>query len=69
MLVVGGLDLQQHAEDEQVDEHQHDRVRERPGEPEHRALVLRAQVAAEEAAEELAVADEVGVNRHGRGLV
>ena len=44
-------------------------MRERPGEPEHRALVLRAQVAAEEAPEELAVAEEVDVNRHGRGLL
>ena len=49
MLVVGGLDLQITLEDEQVDEHQHERVRERPGEAEHRALVLRAQVAPEEA--------------------
>ena len=30
VLVVRGLDLQHHAEDEQVDEHQHDRVGERP---------------------------------------
>ena len=66
MLVVRGLDLQHHAEDEQVDEHQHDRVRERPGEAEHRALVLRPQIAAEEAAEELAVAEEVEVGGHGR---
>ena len=65
MVVVGrGLDLQHDAEDEQVDEHQDDRVRERPGEAEHRALVLGAQVAAEEAAEELAVAEEVEVDRH-----
>ena len=49
VLVVGGLDLQQDREDEQVDEHQHERVRERPGEPEDGALVLGAQVAAEEA--------------------
>ena len=65
MVVVGrGLDLQHDAEDEQVDEHQDDRVRERPGEAEHRPLVLGAQVAAEEAAEELAVAEEVEVRRH-----
>ena len=65
MVVLGrGLDLQHDAEDEQVDEHQDDRVRERPGEAEHRPLVLGAQVAAEEAAEELAVAEEVEVRRH-----
>ena len=64
MLVVRRLDLQHHAEDEQVDEHQHNRVRERPREAQHRPLVLRPQVAAEEAAEELAVAQQVEVRRH-----
>ncbi len=42
---------------------------ERPREAEHGPLVLRAQVAAEEAAEELAVAEKVEVGGHGRDLV
>ena len=37
---------------------------ERPGEAEYRSLVLGAEVAAEEAAEELAVVEEVEVRRH-----
>jgi hypothetical protein len=69
VLVLRRLDLQEQREDEQVDEHQDDRVRQRPREPEHGALVLHAQVTAEEAAEELAIADEIGVDRHERALV
>ncbi len=67
VLGVGGLDLEHHAEDEEVDEHQHDRMRERPEEAERRALVLRAQVAAEEAPEELPITIEVEVGSH-RGI-
>jgi plasmid stability protein len=52
------------AEDERVDPHEDERVRERPRDAEHRAAVLRVQVAPEEVPEELAVAVEVGVDRH-----
>ena len=69
MLVVRGLDLQHHAENEQVDEHQNDRMGQRPDEPEHGALVFGAQVPAEEAAEELVIAEEIGVDRHRCRLV
>ena len=38
---------------------------ERPDEPEHGSLVLRTQVPAEEAAEELAIAEKIGVDVTG----
>jgi hypothetical protein len=40
-------------------------MQERPREAEERPLVLRAQIAAEEAPEEVAIADYIGVNRDG----
>ena len=61
--VVRRLGLPEHREDDQVDEHERHRQGERPCEPEHRALVLRAQVAPEEAAEQLAVAEEIARRR------
>ena len=69
--VVVGPDLgdpPEHREDEQVHEHEHERVQERPAEPEHGAAVLRPNVAPEQASEELAVANYVGVNGHRRGV-
>ena len=42
---------------------------ERPDDAERRALVARLQIAPEEVPEELAVAVEVGVDRHGLHLV
>ena len=57
-------DAPEHREDEQVHEHEHERVQQRPAEPEHRAAVLRADVAPEQASEELAIANYVGVNGH-----
>ena len=59
-------DAPEHGEDEEVDEHEHERMQERPPEPEHGAAVLRAQVAPEEAPEEVAEANYVGVNGHAR---
>jgi hypothetical protein len=69
VVVVDGLHLEQDREDDEVDEHQDHRVGERPHDAEHRALVLRAEVATEEAAEELPVAEQICVDRHNRGLV
>ena len=69
VVVVDRLHLQENGEDDEVDEHQQHRVRERPDDAQHRALVLRAEVASEEAPEELAVAVEIRVDRHDRGLV
>ena len=60
--------LPEEREDEQVDPEQDERVHERPRDAEDGALVLRLQVAAEEIREELAVAEEVGVDGH-RGQV
>ena len=57
-------DAPEHREDEQVDEHEDERVQERPSEPEDGAAVLRADVAPKEAPEELAIANYVGVNGH-----
>ena len=57
-------DPPEHREHEQVDEHQDERVQERPPEPEERAAVLRADIAAKEAPEQLAIANYVGVNGH-----
>ena len=53
-------------EDEQVDAEQHERIEERPDDAEHRALVLRLEVPPEEVREQLAVAEEIGVDRHRR---
>ena len=60
--------LQQHREDDRVDAHEDDRKHERPAEPEHGAAVLHAQLSPEEVEEEIAVAKEVGVERHGRSV-
>jgi hypothetical protein len=49
--------LPQDGEDEQVDRHQQDRVRQGPGDAQHGAAVLRLDVPAEEVSEQLAVAD------------
>ena len=68
MVDVGRRRLPHHREDDEVDEHQRHRQRERPQEPERRSLVLRAQIALEEAREQLAVADQIGVDGH-RGIV
>ncbi len=57
-------DAPEHGEDEQVDEHEHERVQKRPPEPEDGASVLRADIAPKEASEELAVPNYVGVNGH-----
>ena len=51
------------AEDEQVDGHQQQRVGDRPDDAQRRAAVLRLEVAAEEVAEQLAVAVDVDVTR------
>ena len=56
--------VQSSAEDDQVDTKQDERVQERPGDAEDRALVLRLEVPPEEVGEELAVAQEIGVDRH-----
>ena len=53
---------------EQIHRHQDERVQERPREPEDRAAVLGTEIAAEEAPEELAIADYVGVNGYGEGV-
>ena len=65
VVEVGRLGLPEHGEDDQVDEHEREWQRQRPREPEERALVLRPQVATEEAAEQLAVAEEIPVDLHG----
>ena len=61
---LGRLRLPEHREDDEVHEHERGRQRERPREPEERSLVLRAEIAAEEAAEQLAVAEQVGIDAH-----
>ena len=67
--VVVDIDgLQQHREDDRVDAHQDERQDERPAEPEHGAAVLHAQLPAKEVEEEIAVTEEVGVERHGRSV-
>ncbi len=53
-------------EHEQVDRHEDQRVQERPREPEDRAAVLRPKIAAKEAPEKLAIADDVRVDAHRR---
>ena len=65
--VVAAPDLRdapEEREDEQVDGHEHERVQQRPCEPEDRAAVLRAHVAAEQAREELSVTEDVGIDGH-----
>ena len=57
-------DAPENGEDEQVHEHEDERVEERPAEPEDRAAVFARDVAAEEASEELAMTNYVGVNGH-----
>ena len=70
MALVSERRLPQDGEDEQVDRHEQDGVRESPGNAEHRAAVLRLDVPAKEIPEQLAVADEIAVyRRHRRGLV
>ena len=51
-------------EDQPVREHEHDRVDQRPGDPERGASVLHAQLAPEQVQEQVAIAEEVRVNRH-----
>ena len=48
--------LPEHREDERVDAHHHERVEQRPEQPERRALEADAELAADERAEQLAVA-------------
>ena len=48
----------------QVDAEQDERIQQRPEDAEHRALVLRVEIAPEEVREELAVAQQVGVDHH-----
>jgi hypothetical protein len=62
--------LPEHGEDQEIDSHEEDRVRERPRNAEQRAAVLRLDVPAEEVPEQLAVADQIAVyRRHRRRLV
>ena len=63
------LVLEDQSENDQVDAQQDERVEERPENAEQRSLVLRLEVPAEEVREELAVAEEIGVDRHRRALV
>ena len=63
------LVLEEQPEDDQVDAQEHERIEERPEDPEQRSLVFRLEVPPEEVGEELAVAQEVGVDRHRRALV
>ena len=56
--------LDQHPEDDEVDAEQDERIQQRPGDAEHRALVLGLEIAPEEVREQLAVAEQVGVDRH-----
>ena len=63
------LVLEDQPEDDEVDAEQNERVQERPEDAEQRSLVLRLEVPAEEIREELAVAQEIGVDRHRRALV
>ena len=58
------LRLPEHREHGEIHEHQRDRKRERPGKTEDRALVLRAELAPEEAPEQLVVAQQVRVDAH-----
>jgi hypothetical protein len=60
------LRVQDHAEDEEVDGHQQERIGDRPDDAERRAAVFRLKVAAEEVPEQLAVAVDVGVRAHVR---
>jgi hypothetical protein len=55
VVEIGRLRLPEDREHDEVDEHQRDRQRERPGQAQQRALVLRPQVAPHEAREELAI--------------
>ncbi len=57
-------DAPEHREDEEVDEHEHERMQQRPAEPEHGTAVLRPDVTPEQASEELAIPNYVGVNGH-----
>ena len=58
-------DAPEKRENEQVDRHQDEWMQERPGEAEHGAAVLGPEIPPEEAPEELAVTDYVGVNGYG----
>ena len=66
MVDVPEAAVEDDREDEQVDAHQQHGIRDRPEHAERRAAVLRLQVAAEEIAEELAVADQIRVRAHAR---
>jgi hypothetical protein len=63
------LVLEEQPEDDEVHAEQDERVEQRPDDAEDRPLVLRLEVAAEEIREQLAVAVEIGVDRHRRELV
>ena len=65
-VVVDADGVEEHREDDPVDAHQGEWEHQRPAEPEHRAAVLHAQLAPEEVEEQVAVPEEVGVERHGR---
>ena len=56
---------QQDREEQPVAEHQHDRVDERPHQPERGTPVFDAQLTAEEVEKEVAVTEKVGVELHG----
>src|SRR5579859_5592247 len=61
--MVDALDhAPEHREDEQVDAHQDERVGERPRYAEDRAFVPRPQIPPEQAAEQLAVPDQIDVH-------
>ena len=64
MAAVCERRLPHDAEHEQIDAHEHDRIHDRPEHAERRAPILRLQVAAEEIPEQLAIAQDVGVDVH-----
>jgi hypothetical protein len=63
------LVLEEQPEDDEVNAQQHQRIEQRPEDPEEGSLVLRLKVPPEEIGKELAVAQEIGVDRHRRELV
>src|SRR5262249_24783023 len=62
--VVRDVVRKENTEDEEVDRQEGERVDEPPRDPEHRPAVARMEVAPEEVREQLAVANEVGVDGH-----
>ena len=65
-VVLDSAEPEEDREDERVDADERERVRERPGDPEHGALVLDLELAPEEVREQLAVAVDVEPDRHSR---